>query len=230
MAINIFEIKGQLTNEKLFTSEKDSIPRLNLTIKTRDNENDKFGQYVQAVITSQKKIDLFNELNKDKDISIKGRAHFYKSQKDGVQNFNVSLLANEFKQAEEKDLSNHLRLNGTLGNKDINILQNKKGEDFGVFQMAQNEFYNNEQQPANWLNVVIPVENLKKSEIDSIKATKPVVFEGKYQQRNYKDKNGKKVYTLNLIADKVSLNLKFSSKDKAVSSKNDNKDTQEITR
>lgn len=215
MGINMFEIKGEVVNVKSFKSEKDNIPRLNVTIKTRDNKDAKDRQYVQVVITGQEKISAFqavnDQLENNEDISIKGRAHFYNYPKDGVEHFNLSLLANEFKIADENDLSNNIHITGTLGNNDIKILSNKSGEEFGVFQMAHNDFYNGKQQPASWLNVVIPSNIFKDVDTESIKATKPVKVEAKYQQRSF-EKNGVKVYTLSLIASKVELNQILESK------------------
>lgn len=229
MAVNVFDIKGQVTSVKPFKSENDDIPRMNVTIKTRENNEDKYGQYVQVVVTGQDKIDVFTELNKGEDIAVKGRAHFYDYTKDGVKNFNVSLLANEFKIAEANDLTNNLKINGTLGNNDIKVLQNKTGGEFAAFQMAHNEFYNKTQQPASWLNIVIPSEIMPSVDTDAIKATKPVIIEAKYQQRSY-EQNGKKVYTLNLIANKVELNLLLDQNKKTENTnKKNNENKNEMT-
>lgn len=216
MAKNKFEIKGEVINVKSFKSEKDDIPRLNVTIKTRDNQQDKGGQYVQVVITGQDKISVFqavnDQLENNEDISIKGRAHFYNYTKDGVEHFNLSLLANDFKIADENDLSNNINISGNLGNNGIKILNNKSGGQFGAFQMAHNDFYDGKQQPPNWLNIVIPENVLESVDTDSIKAGKPVEINAKYQQRSYQNKNEQKVYTLSLVASKVELKNILESK------------------
>ncbi len=154
-------------------------------------------------------------------IETKGQAYFSSNKIDGVTHQNFSVISSSDFNIPSKEMEkDFLQRNNTSNSQNLEVkirvnltkdiedvpVKGFDGVSFGKTSVAHN-YLKNDTPTAMYANLVVPTKLKEQIKGTDYTKGKPVLLTANPQMNSYENKDGKKVYTFNLIAKSMQHNL-----------------------